>query len=126
MGYVIILAVYFTPLIIAVVRKLPNTGSVAVINILLGWTIVGWVVALAMACGSGQPRGAHVTVVNNLNSPNSPANFAPVPSAGPAVSADVTPPDSPEVAELREQLRAAELRNKIADTDSKFYAEGQS
>ena len=79
-----------------------------------------------MACGSGQPRGAHVTVVNNLNSPNSPANFAPVPSPRPAVSADVTPPDSPEVAELREQLRAAELRNKIADTDSKFYAEGQS
>ena len=43
MGYVIILAVYFTPLIIAVVRKLPNTGSVAVINILLGGpSSAGW------------------------------------------------------------------------------------
>ena len=24
-------------------------GSIAVINILLGWTVIGWVVALAMA-----------------------------------------------------------------------------
>jgi hypothetical protein len=49
---IIALAIYLVPLAVALIRKVPNTGSVAVINILLGWTLVGWVVALAMACRS--------------------------------------------------------------------------
>jgi Superinfection immunity protein len=40
---------YFIPTIVAMVRHVPNKGSVIVINVFLGWTIVGWVVALAMA-----------------------------------------------------------------------------
>ncbi len=43
---------YFLPTIIAVVRHVPNVGSVLVVNLLLGWTLVGWVVALAMAARS--------------------------------------------------------------------------
>lgn len=27
-----------------------NTGSVVVLNLFLGWAVIGWVVALAMAC----------------------------------------------------------------------------
>lgn len=41
---------YFLPTIVAVARKVTNQGSVLVINFFLGWTFVGWVVALAMAC----------------------------------------------------------------------------
>jgi hypothetical protein len=41
---------YFLPTIVAVARKVTNQGSVAVINFFLGWTLIGWVVALAMAC----------------------------------------------------------------------------
>lgn len=49
-GVLLLVAVgYFLPLIVAAVRKVPNVGSVAVVNIFLGWTVVGWVVALAMA-----------------------------------------------------------------------------
>jgi Superinfection immunity protein len=33
----------------------PNTGSVVVVNVLLGWTIVGWVVALAIALRDPAP-----------------------------------------------------------------------
>jgi hypothetical protein len=40
---------YFLPTIIAVSRKVRNQGSVAVINFFLGWTLIGWVIALAMA-----------------------------------------------------------------------------
>ena len=40
---------YFVPTIVAVIRKVPNIGSIVVINLFLGWTLVGWVVALAMA-----------------------------------------------------------------------------
>jgi hypothetical protein len=47
---IIAIGAYFLPTIVAVVRKVTNQGSVAVINFFLGWTLVGWVVALAMAC----------------------------------------------------------------------------
>lgn len=52
-------AVYLLPTIVAYTRKVPNTGSVFVINLFLGWTLIGWVVALAMAARSvpqTQPR----------------------------------------------------------------------
>jgi Superinfection immunity protein len=49
---IVLLGIYLIPLIVALIRSVPNTGSVAVINILLGWTLVGWAVALAMACRS--------------------------------------------------------------------------
>lgn len=42
-------AVYILPTLIASRRKMPHTGSIAVINLLLGFTYVGWVVALAVA-----------------------------------------------------------------------------
>ena len=40
---------YFLPTIIGAFRKVANVGSVFAINFLLGWTLIGWVVALAMA-----------------------------------------------------------------------------
>jgi Superinfection immunity protein len=45
-------ALYWLPTIIALWRKVPNKGSVAVINGFLGWTAIGWIVALAMAVRS--------------------------------------------------------------------------
>ncbi len=47
---IVVIGLYFLPTIVAVTRKVTNTGSVAVINFFLGWTMIGWVVALAMAC----------------------------------------------------------------------------
>lgn len=53
MGALILLAIlvsiYFLPTIIGHQRKVSNLGSIAVINALLGLTLIGWVVALAMA-----------------------------------------------------------------------------
>lgn len=40
---------YFVAGFVAARRDVPNFGSVVVINILLGWTLVGWAVALALA-----------------------------------------------------------------------------
>ncbi len=53
-------ALYFLPSIIAFSRHVPNAGSVAVINTLLGWSLIGWVVALAMAARSKQPSTSGV------------------------------------------------------------------
>ena len=45
---------YMLPWAVAVTRSMPNTGSILLINLLLGWTVIGWIVALVMACS--QPR----------------------------------------------------------------------
>jgi hypothetical protein len=40
---------YFLPTIIAVIQHRSNVAAIAVINALLGWSFIGWVVALVMA-----------------------------------------------------------------------------
>lgn len=43
------LCVYLIPTFVAYQRDVRNKASVAVINVFLGWSLIGWVVALAMA-----------------------------------------------------------------------------
>lgn len=50
------LMIYFIPVIIAKYRGVKHFGSIVVINIFLGMTFVGWVVALAMACSDNLKR----------------------------------------------------------------------
>lgn len=45
-------ALYFLPTIEGALRSQPNQTSIAIVNLLLGWTLVGWVVAMAWACKS--------------------------------------------------------------------------
>lgn len=40
---------YFFPWIIAAARKHPNLNSIVILNLLLGWTVIGWVIALIWA-----------------------------------------------------------------------------
>ena len=47
-----VVLLYFAPAIIGAMRKVPSLGSVCVVNFFLGWTLIGWVVALAMAARS--------------------------------------------------------------------------
>lgn len=46
-GGLIGLAFHFIPTIVAVIRKHRNTGPIVLVNLLLGWSCIGWVVALA-------------------------------------------------------------------------------
>jgi Superinfection immunity protein len=55
-GVLLALAFYFVPTIIAVLRNIPNALSVGVINLFLGWTLLGWVAALAMAVAGVRTR----------------------------------------------------------------------
>ncbi len=50
--FVIGLVLYFLPSFIAANRNTVNRGSVLVINLFLGWTFIGWVISLAMACSN--------------------------------------------------------------------------
>jgi Superinfection immunity protein len=45
----IVTAGYMLPWAVAAYRGTANTWSVFWVNLLLGWTVVGWVVALVMA-----------------------------------------------------------------------------
>ena len=49
------LAAYLLPYGIADSRKHPAKGGILVVNLLLGWTLIGWVFALAWACSRPPP-----------------------------------------------------------------------
>jgi hypothetical protein len=77
-------AMYLLPVLIGWARHVPDIGMIAVIDILLGWTFLGWVLALALALRSVNPGGQVVQVVQNVPpSPPSPgAGWAGPPGAG--------------------------------------------
>jgi RNA polymerase subunit RPABC4/transcription elongation factor Spt4 len=68
-GIILIAGAYLLPTIIAYTRKVTNVGSVFVINFFLGWTFIGWIVALAMSVKTKLPSGptSQVTVVTGSN-----------------------------------------------------------
>jgi len=54
------IACYFIPTIIASGRSHHNAVAIAALNVLLGWTFIGWVVGLVWACSS-QPKARRQT-----------------------------------------------------------------
>ena len=58
-GFIVVaiigIGIYFLPTIIGATRNVVNIGSVFAINLLLGWTLIGWAVALAMALRTNPP-----------------------------------------------------------------------
>lgn len=62
----LIVALYFLPAINAYENKKSNKQSVFVINLFLGWTVLGWIIALAMSAGKDkvvvvEKKSAHST-----------------------------------------------------------------
>lgn len=47
--HLIAIAFYFLPAIIAAVRHTHNSTGILLLNLFLGWTVIGWFVALLMA-----------------------------------------------------------------------------
>lgn len=52
---IVLFALYCLPSFIAGIRHAPDPNMVAIINLLLGWTIIGWCVALALAFRDRKP-----------------------------------------------------------------------
>ncbi len=63
-GLILLAVGYFVPTISAAGRHVRNVGSVVVINLFLGWTVIGWVIALAMAFGSAPPAAPSAISAN--------------------------------------------------------------
>jgi hypothetical protein len=49
---ILALILWALPIAIGGLRGVDNLGSIVVIDLFLSWTALGWVVALAMACGT--------------------------------------------------------------------------
>jgi hypothetical protein len=50
--------IYFLPTIVALVRHKRNTLSIFLLNLFLGWTLVGWIIALVWASTVDVPAPA--------------------------------------------------------------------
>lgn len=46
---------YFIPFVIAFCRN-HNINGVFLVNFFAGWTLIGWIIALAMACGESRAQ----------------------------------------------------------------------
>ena len=55
------LAFYFLPTVLAFYRDCKATAWIAAVNVLLGWTVIGWVVAIGWAAG-GKTRPLPPTI----------------------------------------------------------------
>ena len=57
----IFVGLYLLPSIVAAKRQVPNAGPIVVVNVFLGWTLIGWVIALALAVRDVPQRTTSVT-----------------------------------------------------------------
>jgi hypothetical protein len=59
---------YFIPMIIAMARDHPNRSAIAALNLLAGWSVIGWVAALVWALMS--PREKRDDVIGRRPCPH--------------------------------------------------------
>ena len=50
-----VVALYFAPSIVAVRRKKTNLAAIIVLNTLLGWSLIGWAIAMIWAVSADNP-----------------------------------------------------------------------
>src|SRR5690606_1029176 len=92
---------YFLPTIEAYLRQHRSLTSIGLVNLFLGWTLLGWVAAIAWAC-AGTSREA--------------GSYAKAPSAPTVPTATSEPPASV----LDELQKLAALKEQGAITDEEF------
>jgi hypothetical protein len=56
---------YFLPTIVGFVRKRHNVLSIFLVNFFLGWSLIGWIVAMAWALSSSMPGQQQIIIQNN-------------------------------------------------------------
>lgn len=78
---------YWAPTVTAYRRHAPNAEPILMINLFLGWTLVGWVVAMAMAVRNVPPAA---------QPPATPPRPEPATPPPPPPSALPRPPPSPD------------------------------
>jgi hypothetical protein len=54
----VVTLLYLLPTSIAIARTRSNTGAIFVLNLFLGWTLVGWVIALVWSVAEDKKPSA--------------------------------------------------------------------
>jgi hypothetical protein len=49
--FAVVWALYWLPVFVAVARHRVSVAPITIVNFFFGWTLIGWVVCLAMAAG---------------------------------------------------------------------------
>lgn len=68
------IALYFAPTIVAVARRRGAGGSTLIVNLCLGWTGIGWLLAWVLAF---RDRRLHLYLVGSQRTPPAPVVLAP-------------------------------------------------
>ena len=68
-GVLLVLILYFIPAIVAGSRGHPNSGAISALNLLLGWTFVGWVAAFVWSLTAITGQQSNVQRVGPLVMP---------------------------------------------------------
>ncbi len=61
------IAIYFLPSIVAVARNHHNGAGISILNLFLGWTLIGWVVALVWSVSSSVPQSPEINTKVNIS-----------------------------------------------------------
>lgn len=56
-AFVAVIFLYWVPSMVASNRHHRDVGAISIINLFLGWTFIGWVIALAWACSGNTKEG---------------------------------------------------------------------
>lgn len=94
------IVVYFIPVLVAGFRDHQNRLAILMLNLFLGWTLLGWVVALVWACMSTQsavdaracPQCAEPIRREAKKCRHCGANVEPMPPAGARETVTYQPP----------------------------------
>lgn len=54
--------IYIIPTIVAYSRNTLNKNTVFVLNLFLGWTVIGWIICLAMAFKKDMPTNINLEI----------------------------------------------------------------
>lgn len=119
-GMVVVgLAIYLLPLIVALGVKSEKIVSVFLINFFLGWTVVGWIVAMVMALGKTETK--HSSPINIQMTQNTSASEKPI---------NLNLKDLAQLAKLRDDgiLTETEFREQkaaiLGNREKKFVTDG--
>ncbi|HTD79551.1 MAG TPA: superinfection immunity protein [Chloroflexota bacterium] len=86
---VVVFALYFLPTIVAATGSKRKTGAIFVLNLFLGWTLLGWVLSLVWAIADERSGAAAYSL------PPSAAPPAPMTPAYPPAGATARQPEQP-------------------------------
>ncbi|MDB5469317.1 MAG: hypothetical protein JWR84_877 [Caulobacter sp.] len=94
---IILIAGYFIPTVIAFMRSHKDAPAIAAVNLLLGWSVIGWFMAFIWALSDPRGRGAAQTVIVNTTQHNMAPGYpqpGPEPAPLPTATMHRPPTDS--------------------------------